>query len=949
MAAVLAAVALVGATAATSAAGAPGPGGEVAFSPIPGISGAAGAFLVAGPFAEAVPSLEGGAPAREGDAIAGTAVAGAPAGDHRAWRFFVAPPSGQGVRLGEFGEEGYLYAQIALPLDRAAVRYAVFATSVDVTFWMSAPGRQALRRDVKAFRRGEARLPTGTGYATLTLRLRLTGAPAEVAVLYGGVSADNRLVAQPAAVRLADTSEKRLAGLLAEALTVTLTPELAGENAQIDAKLTLDRAAPVTGGKLAVTFVARPAGALARIDGNAGALTAAITALTGGSLGTASFRVPEGGPGRFEVQAKVTCDGAPLAKVAATGLVTEEIERLVDSIEERAKPLLKAPGSPSSSLAYALLQAAKARRSLGKVDGLFGAGSLVKDVSAAEDALTAALEGRDFQAGRTGFMERAYFSEVDESPQPYLVYIPKGCRPGTGPWPLVVYYHGYVPTYDIDDWVGEYPLLNAVCEAEGCILAVPFARSNTDFLTVGEDDCMRVVEEMERAYPVDRKRIYLYGYSMGGLGVWTTLCHYPDRFAAATVLSGQADMYLWHGVSRGRYEPWKRFLIDCDNPLGLAGNMPHIPVRVYHGGGDFVVPKEHSAGMVRALKRLGGDAELTVVPEGTHWSLYSAVLFKREPIAWLKRHSLPDAPPEKFTITSYSPRYSKGWGLEVTMHRREVEPAEVAVTRRDGKVTLETRNVAAMRIAGPLFKAGTAFDIRAADGGEFRMARMADGTGLNAALAGMEPLPAVRKRPGASGPVKDVLRSAFVVVYGTRGTIKERGALRETADRFAKEWRDFAKGRPPVLADTEVTPEVERAKNLVLLGDASSNAVIARIARGLPVRWDARSAEVAGRRVALTNPRTGKARGLLFCHPNPDAPGRMVVVMSGLFWGSHLSINHKLDRVPDLILYEDAKDLLNSNDPHNKAVVAGFFGPDWGVESGRFFVDDEAPGVEEVR
>jgi hypothetical protein len=935
-AAVLGALALA---CATAVAGAPGPGGEVAFSPVPGISGAAGAFLLAGPFTDAVVALESGAPAREGGAIAG-----APAGRDGAWRLFIAQPSGQGVRLGEFGEDGYLYAQIALPLDRAAARYVVLVTSVEATFLMSAPGRQTLRRDVQAFRRGEARLPGGTGYATLTLRLKLAGAPAEVTVLYGGVSMDNRLAALPVAVRLGDTSPKRLAALLAEALTVSLTPELAGENAEVEAKLTLDRAAPVAGGKVAVSFTPRPAGALIEIEKAA----AVVPGLTGRSLGSARFRVPEGGPGRFEVQAKVTRDGQTLAIVAATGLVTEEIERLVDDIEERAQPLLKA-GRPSSSLAFALLQSAKARRALGKVGGLFGAGSLVRDVSAAEDALEAAVAGRDFQAGRTGFMERAYFSEVDESPQPYLVYIPKGCRPGTGPWPLVVYYHGYVPTYDIDDWVGEYPLLNAICEAEGCILALPFARSNTDFLTVGEDDCLRVVEEMEKAYPVDRKRIYLYGYSMGGLGVWTTLCHYPDRFAAATVLSGQADMYLWHGVARGRYEPWKRFLIDCDNPLGLAANMPHIPVRVYHGGGDFVVPKEHSAGMVRALKRLGGDAELTVVPKGTHWSLYSAVLFKREPIAWMKRHSLPDAPPEKFVITSHSPRYSKGWGLEVTMHRREVEPAEITVTRAGGKVTVETRNVAAMRIAGRLFRAGTSFDIRAADGGEFRVARMADGAGLNAALAGTEPLPAIRKRAGASGPVKDVLRSAFVVVYGTRGTIEERVALRETANRFAKEWRDFAKGRPPVMADVEVTPEVERAKNLVLLGDAASNTVIARIAHGLPVTWDARSAEVAGHRVALTNPRTGKARGLLFCHPNPDAPGRMVVVMSGLFWGSYLSINHKLDRVPDLILYEDAKDLLNPNDPHNKAVVAGFFGPDWGIETGRFFVDDEAPGVEPAK
>jgi poly(3-hydroxybutyrate) depolymerase len=918
-------------------------GDEVPFRPLPGFSKAVGAFLVAGPFEKALPSLETGAPATEGNAIEGDPAGGA---GGRTWRLVVAPTRGQGVRLGEFGEEGYLYAQVALPLAEGANRYAVFAASTGVTFWVSAPGSPPLRREVAAYRRGAARLPRGRGHATLTLRFALEGAPAEVAVLFGGVGADGRLAPVPAAVRLADPSEERLAGLLAEAFSVTLTPELAGENARIDAELALDRAAPVTAGGLSVAFAVRPAGALVEVEQRSGPLGD----LSARPLARATYRVPEGGPGSFEVQALVSRDGAPLAKVAATGLVAEEIERLVDGIDERARPLLGTPGAPESSLAYALLQAAKVRLALERAGGGLGGGSLVRDISGAEEALAAALEGRDFQAGRTGFMERAYFSEVDESPQPYLVYIPRGCRKGTGPWPLIVYYHGYVPTYDIDEWVGEYPLLNAVCEAEGCILAVPFARSNTDFLTVGEDDCLRVADEMARAYPVDPKRVYLYGYSMGGLGVWTTLCHYPDRFAAATVLSGQADMYLWHGVPRGRYEPWKRFLIDCDNPLGLAANMAHVPVRAYHGGADFVVPKEHSRGMVRALKALGGDAELQVVPDGTHWSLYSAVLFKREPIAWMKRFSLPDAPPAKFTITSHSPRYSRGWGLDVTAHRREVEPVEVTVTREGGKVTVETRNVAAMRIAGLLFKVGTSFDIRAADGGEFRVRRAGDGAGLEAALPGYEKLPPVRKRPGLSGPVKDALRSPFVVVYGTGGaTVADRAEQRATGERFAKEWRDFAKGRPPVMADSEVTPAVEHAKTLVLLGEPATNSVIRRIARGLPVTWNARSAEVAGRRVALANARTGKARGLLFCHPNPDAPGRMVVVMSGLFWGGGLSINHKLDRVPDLILYEDEKDLLNTNDPHNKAVVAGFFGPDWRVETGRFFVDDAAPGVDPAK
>jgi len=921
---------------------------EVAFRPVPGFSAAVGAFLVAGPFDEPVDSLEGGTAACEGDTVKDALGKGEGV---RKWRLVTAIPRGQGVRLGGSGDRGYLYAQIALPLDEGADRYVVFMSSTPVAFRVSAPGRPLVGREVAAYRRGEARLARGRGHATLTLRYSLDGAPADTAVVYGGVGPDNRLAPVPVAVRLADTSGERLARVLAGAMSLALTPTVAGENTELYAEISLDRAAPVVAAGLSVEFAVRPKGALVAVGEAAEGRAGPIGDLSARPLARATYRVPAGGPGRFEVRAVVSREGAQLATVAATGLVAEEVERLVEGIAKRGRSLLENNNkdAPRSAVAHVLLQAAKVRLALERAGGRLGGGSLVEDIGGAEDALAAAEEGRDFQAGRTGFMERAYFSEVDESPQPYLVYIPSGCRPGTGPWPLVVYYHGYVPTYDIDDWVGEYPLLNAACEAEGCILAVPFGRSNTDFLAVGEDDCLRVIDEMKRAYPVDPRRVYLYGYSMGGMGVWTTLCHYPDRFAAATILSGQADMYLWYGVPRERFEPWQRFLIDCDNPLGLASNITDIPVRVYHGGSDFVVVKDHSQRMVAELRRLGADAELKVIPGGTHWSLYSEVLFKRGPLEWMKRHALPAPPPARFKITSHSPRYSRRWGVHVTAHRREVEPVEVTVAREGDKVTVETRNVSALRIAPPLLSEGKTFDFRAADDGEFRV-RRGPGGGLVAALPGHETLPAVRKRAGLSGPVKDALRSPFVVVYGTGGaTVGERAEGRAAAERFAREWRDFAKGRPPVMADRDVTPEVERAKTLVLLGDAESNSVIRRKAPRLPVKWDSRSAETAGRRVALTNPRTRRPRGLLFCHPNPDAPGQMVVVMSGLFWGSYLPVNHKLDFAPDLILYEDEKDTTNPNMPHNRAVVAGFFGPDWSVETGRFFVDEDAPGVEPAR
>lgn len=53
------------------------------------------------------------------------------------------------------------------------------------------------------------------------------------------------------------------------------------------------------------------------------------------------------------------------------------------------------------------------------------------------------------------------------------------------------------------------------------------------------DGLIALIDEIISLYPVDEKRIYLTGLSMGGYGAWDLAMKYPDRFAAlATVCSG---------------------------------------------------------------------------------------------------------------------------------------------------------------------------------------------------------------------------------------------------------------------------------------------------------------------------------------------------------------------------------------------------------------------------
>ncbi|MHC4502560.1 MAG: carboxylesterase family protein, partial [Planctomycetota bacterium] len=870
----------------------PPPRKPVSFLPTARARGV-GAFLVAGPFEEPRKEIERGTPAREGDR----------AGPDDSWRLEVARPWSTGVALGEGGPRGYLYAQVDLPLDPAGPRYLIFSSSADVSVWID--GKPQAPPQGKE--RAQVRLGPGTGARTCLVRLTLVGPPALLELHFGRVEAGGRLRRQPTLLRLVDSTPARLGSLFGRALELRLFPAFVREGKTTDVYLLRTGACPEPGGELHAGLAARPPGAVEIIEERGGQVAQPV----GFQLASARLRLRPGAGAStaagFEVEALVTRDGVPFARAVGAGFTAGGVERTAARIEAGAGKLLGRKGAPAGAVAYALLQAEKAGLALSRATGPADSDELRRDIKQAERALALAAEGKDFQAGKTGFMEKAYFSEIDDSAQPYLVYVPTGCRPKANVlWPLVVYLHGYVPSYDKDAWVGEYPELNAVMEAEKCILAVPFGRSNTDFYNVGEEDVLRVIEEMKRAYPVDTRRIYLYGYSMGGLGVWTMLVHYPDRFAAAVILSGQSGHYLWHGISPERFPPWWKHLIDTDSPYGLVENIRHVPVRAYHGSDDYLVVSEHSKQMVRRIKELGGDAEVTLV-KGDHWSLFDAVLWKREPVAWMTRHRLPERPPAEFSLVAHHVRYAMAWRT-VCLPAQVMRPVELHTERQDETTVFFLRNVRAL-----LGSAGVAglwpVDLEGEDGASYAEPAHNHGywvsydTKLAPDVKGAhEAFIAAFSR--CRGPVKEAYRSPFCVVYGTTGSEGARAVLRRNAERFVKEWRDFAKGRPPMYADKEITPEIAKKRNLLLFGTPATNAVTARIADRLPVKWDGRSTRIAGGTYPMTHPEWGGRRGLLFCYPNPESPKRLVVVFSGLYWGSHLSVNHKWDHVPDFILFE---------------------------------------------
>lgn len=111
-----------------------------------------------------------------------------------------------------------------------------------------------------------------------------------------------------------------------------------------------------------------------------------------------------------------------------------------------------------------------------------------------------------------------------------------------------------------------------------------------------------LLDEITTNYNVDVDRVYLTGLSMGGYGTWDLGLSEPERFAALAPICGGGNLLDVLLVPESRKEIFGK-----------------LPVRVYHGAKDPVVPLSESERMVAGMKHHGAsDIELTIYPEASH-------------------------------------------------------------------------------------------------------------------------------------------------------------------------------------------------------------------------------------------------------------------------------------------------------------------------------------------
>jgi len=218
-------------------------------------------------------------------------------------------------------------------------------------------------------------------------------------------------------------------------------------------------------------------------------------------------------------------------------------------------------------------------------------------------ACMALLSCNTMRPHETGFLIRTVV--VSGTTYPYSVYVPLGFDE-TKSWPVILFLHGSGERGMDGLRSTQIGVAAAIRANPGRVPAVAvFPQAPEDTRWIGEpaDAAMAALEKSIREFHGDRSRIYLTGLSMGGYGTYHLALAHPDIFAALVVVCG--------GLL-----PHETTVAVQQSPLTNAAPDPyaftahalrHLPIRLFHGDADPVIPVSESRRMAEALKSEGAD------------------------------------------------------------------------------------------------------------------------------------------------------------------------------------------------------------------------------------------------------------------------------------------------------------------------------------------------------
>ena len=238
-----------------------------------------------------------------------------------------------------------------------------------------------------------------------------------------------------------------------------------------------------------------------------------------------------------------------------------------------------------------------------------------------------APSGATARPGQHPYSTEVKIETADHKPQTvqvnFLLYLPDSY--GQDPqqkWPLILFLHGRGERGNNLDLLKVHPLPKILETQADFPFIVVSPQLLLESLAWSDmiDPLNALLDQIQTIYSVDPKRLYLTGLSMGGYGAWEFALRYPRRFAAVVPIAG------------GYEGPRAALENICD--------LQQVPLWVFHGASDIIVPPSEAEVLVEALQACGGNVRFTLYPDADHESSFYQAYADPELYQWLARQTL---------------------------------------------------------------------------------------------------------------------------------------------------------------------------------------------------------------------------------------------------------------------------------------------------------------------
>jgi predicted peptidase len=198
----------------------------------------------------------------------------------------------------------------------------------------------------------------------------------------------------------------------------------------------------------------------------------------------------------------------------------------------------------------------------------------------------------------------------DEAAIRYAISIPGNYSPAT-PVPLILALHFGVGGGDAAGAGGDVVkiLIGPALAELGAIIVAPDSVRGNWSSPENEKAVNALLDMILAHYSIDKKKLAVTGYSMGGAGSWHFAEKFPERFSAAIPIAGRP-------------------------PASASGWR--LPVLAIHSRDDQVVPFDPTEARIAELQKAGVNAKLIALAGITHYQTPRFRDALRQAVPWLR-------------------------------------------------------------------------------------------------------------------------------------------------------------------------------------------------------------------------------------------------------------------------------------------------------------------------